>query len=239
MGLSNITPSSTAPSHDDRQRDATAVDHHRRLLPFFPRSVGLCPTLSLTIGAFIMALSMFLPTPCDTFHLVVLGKTQTLQILKHACLFRFGKTAVHCACALSALPVAPSTGSPCAIHERLRHRRVEDPWVCDPRQSCGCSFDSPGADAAESVSAHVAKTRRSHPKIGSLLSQLQTRYSRMEPNYPLFTDKFLVGCVRSSLPQRRVHWLVGAGAAVGVVVQRYRLACDVIWARNRVGVAVK
>ncbi len=44
--------------HNERLRDAMTVYHQMVLLPFFPRSVGLGPTLCCASGAFIIALSM-------------------------------------------------------------------------------------------------------------------------------------------------------------------------------------
>ncbi|WP_296926481.1 hypothetical protein, partial [Polaromonas sp.] len=43
-----------------------------------------------------------------------------------------------------------------------------------------------------STSQHVARIRQSLPRIWLLPSQLQPRHSRMESDYHLFTDKFLL-----------------------------------------------
>ncbi len=177
--------------HDERQRDATTVHQQMALAPIFsPDPLGWAQRFPVPWALSSWRRQCFaIAMQCLRARHIRQGPaSKDSQIHLRSPIQESGHVSHwHCRTVQRAVL---STGTPCAKHKRLPRIRGVGLWACGLRQPCACSSDFPGAGAAGSMSVHVARIHLSLPRIWPLSSSLQTRYSRLGDDYPLFTDRF-------------------------------------------------
>src|SRR5439155_4958535 len=108
-----------------------------------------------------------LPSPRDSFHLVVLGQPSFPQRLEKARLFPLEKALMNGAGAAKALlgQGLPLAGSLCAAHTRWPRILGAPAWAADRRRACARRSCPQARHAEESAAPRAARTHPSPPTI--------------------------------------------------------------------------